>query len=106
MTIIDQAARATDRAAGVLQGAADTVQGAAHEARSGDRDHEPGDREAAAHARWQAGLPARNQFERDHFAKLEVEVTAGRMHLDRVAKQATAMEAAREAEAAAVEAGS
>ena len=83
------------------------VQGVAHEARSGgDREHRDTGREAAAHDRWEAGLPARNQFERDHFAKLEVEVTAGRMHLNRVAKQATAMEAAREAEAAAVEAGS
>jgi len=97
---------ATDRAAGLLQGAADAVQGVTHEARSGDRGHGPSDREAAAHARWEAGLPARNQFERDHFAKLEVHVTAGRMHLDQVAKQATAVETAREAEAAAAEAGS
>ena len=39
-------------------------------------------------------------------AKAEVQVTAGRMQLDRAAKQATAVETAREAEAAAVEAGS
>jgi hypothetical protein len=95
-----------DRAAGKLQGAVDAVQGTAHEARSGDRERRGAGREAAAHARWEAGLPARNQFERDHFAKLEVHVTAGRMHLDRVAKQASAVEAAREAEAAAAEAGS
>ena len=73
---------ATDRAAGLLQGAADAVQGVTHEVRSGDRGHGPSDREAAAHARWEAGLPARNQWERDHFAKLEVHVTAGRMHLE------------------------
>ena len=90
---------AADRAVGVLQGAVDAVQGVSHEARSGDRDHELGDREAAAHARWAAGLPARNTFERDAYAKAEVHVTAGRMHLDRTAKQATAMEAAMTAEA-------
>lgn len=96
---------ATGRAAGVLQGGADAVQGVKHEARSGDRDHEPG-REAAAHERWAAGLPARNQFERDHFRQLEAEVTAGRMYLDRVAKQASAVEASRQAQAAEAEASS
>jgi hypothetical protein len=96
---------AADRAAGLLQGAADAAVGVQHEARSGDRDHGLGDREAAAHARWAAGLPARNAFERDAFAKAEVLVTAGRMHLDRVAEQASAVEEAREA-AASLEAGS
>jgi hypothetical protein len=43
--------------------------------RSGDRDHELGDREATAHVRWEAGLPTRNQLERDHFAELELRVT-------------------------------
>ena len=90
---------AADRAAGVLQGGANAVQGTAHEARSGDRDQGLSDREAAAHARWQAGLPARNQFERDAYAKAEVQVTGGRMYLDRVAERASAVEAAREAEA-------
>ena len=56
--------------------------------------------------RWSAGLPARNQWERDHYAELEVHVTAGRLWLDRVAKEATAVEAAREAEAGGPEAGS
>jgi hypothetical protein len=97
---------ATGRAAGVLQGGADAVQGVKHEARSGDRDHEPGGREAAAHERWAAGLPARNQFERDHFRQLEAEVTAGRMYLDRVAEQAAAVEASRQVQAAEAEAGS
>lgn len=90
---------ATDRAAGVLQGGADAVRGVAHEVRSGDSDRHPRDRAAAAHARWEAGLPARNQFERDHYTRLEFEVTAGRMYLDRAAERASVMEAAREAEA-------
>ena len=96
---------ATDRAAGMLQGAADTITGTAHEARSGDRERDLGDRGAAAHERWAAGLPARNQFERDAYAKAEAEVTGGRMYLDRVAEQATVMEAAMTAGAEA-EAGS
>lgn len=94
-----------DRAAGVLQGGADAVQGVAHKTRSGDRDHELSGREAAANARWEAGLPARNQFERDHFAELEVRADAGMKHLERLGKQASAMEAAMAAEAEA-EAGS
>ena len=99
MTKEGSAISAADRAVGVVQGAADTIQGTRHEARSGDRSHELGDREAAARERWSAGLPARNQFERDHFAKLGVEVTAGRMHLDRAAERAAAMEAAMTAQA-------
>ena len=97
--------RIADRAAGKLQGAADAVQGVAHQTRSGDRDHGLGDREAAAHARWEAGQPPRNQFERDHFAELEARVDAGMRQLEAEGRQASAMEAARAAEAAEAEAG-
>ena len=90
---------ATDRAGGVLQGAADTVQGTAHEVRSGDREQHPSDREAAAHERWASGLPARNQFERDHFASAEANLTAGMDRLTAAGRQASAMEAAMTAEA-------
>jgi hypothetical protein len=100
------AAETVDRVPGVLRGTADAVQGVQHKSRSGDREHRDSDREAAVYARWAAGLPARNQFERDHYAELEVHVAAGRMHLDRIAKEATAVETAREAEAAEAEAGS
>ena len=81
---------ATDRAAGMLQGAGDTIQGTRHQARDWDRGGGESDREAAAQARWASGQPARNQYERDHFAKAEAEVTGGRMYLDRVAEQAMA----------------
>lgn len=94
-----------DRATGLLQGAADGAQGVMHKVRAGDSEHHPNDRATAAHARWEAGLPARNQFERDHFASIEANLTAGMNHLNRLGKQASAMEAARAAEAE-TEAGS
>jgi hypothetical protein len=91
----------TDRAAGVLQGAADVAQGVTHEVRSGDRDRdrEPSGRAAAAYARWQAGLPARNLYERDAYAAAEANLAAGMRHLAALGRQASAMEAARAAEA-------
>ena len=98
--------RATDRAGGAMQGALDAAQGTAHEVRAGDRDHHPDDRETAARERWETGLPARNAFERDHFLQMEHEVTVGRNYLDRVAKQASAVEASREDAMAGPEAGS
>jgi hypothetical protein len=95
----------TDRAVGVLQGAADVAQGATHEVRSGDRDRELSDRAGAAYARWLAGLPARNTFERDAYAAAEANLAAGMRHLAALGRQATAMEAARAAEAKGPEAG-
>ena len=87
-----------DRAAGVLQGAADAVQGVMHEARAWHGDRQPDDRATAAHARWQAGLPARNTFERDAYASLENQVAAGMNHLGHLGRQASQMEAAMAAE--------
>jgi len=95
----------TDRAAGVLQGAADVTQGVTHEVRSGVREHAPSDRAAAAYARWLAGLPARNLYERDAYAAAEADLAAGMRHLAALGRQATAMEAARAAEAKGPEAG-
>jgi hypothetical protein len=95
----------TDRAAGVLAGAVDVAQGVTHEARGWHPSPAPDGREQAAHARWQAGLPARNSYERDAFASFEASLTAGMNHLDWLGKQATAIEAARGAEAKGPEAG-
>jgi hypothetical protein len=63
--------RIADHASGALQGAMDAAQGVAHEVRAGHSDRQPDDRAAAAHARWHAGLPARNTFERDAYAAIE-----------------------------------
>jgi hypothetical protein len=49
--------------------------------RAGHSDRQPDDRAAAAHARWQAGLPARNTFERDAYAAVEANLVAGMNHL-------------------------
>jgi len=94
-----------DRAAGLLQGAADAAQGVKHEARAWHSDRDPEGRAAAAHARWQAGLPARNTYERDAYASIENRIAAGMNHLARLGSQATRMEAAMAAEAE-TEAGS
>jgi hypothetical protein len=88
-----------------VQGAGDIAQGVTHEVRSGVREHTPSDRAAAAHARWLTGLPARNLYERDAFASFEASLTAGMNHLNWLGKQATAVEAARAAEAKGPEAG-
>jgi hypothetical protein len=87
---------AADRASGVLQGAADATMGVKHEIRARGSEQTPGgDRAAAAHARWEAGLPARNTFERDAFASIEANLTAGMNHLNWLGKQASEMEAGR-----------
>ena len=91
--------RIADHASGVLQGIADAAQGVAHEARAGDSDRAPGDRMAAAYARWQAGLPARNTYERDAYASIEANLAAGMNHLAWPGKQAAEVEAARAAKA-------
>jgi len=95
-----------DRASGAAQGAADVAQGVTHEVRSGVREHTPSDRAAAAHARWLAGMPARNLYERDAFASFEASLTAGMNHLSWLGRQASEMVAARAAEARGPEAGS
>lgn len=105
MTIIDHAAELPDRAAGPLQGAADAVRGVRHQARSDDLSPHPSDREEAARARWHAGQPARNPFERDTYAVLENDAAAGMNRLERQGRQAAAMEAAMTKEAANREAG-
>jgi len=94
-----------DRAAGVLQGAADAAAGVKHRVRAGHSELEPDGREQAARARWQAGLPARNQFEKDTYLAIENDVAAGMNRLARHGKQATAMEAAMTREAESKEAG-
>lgn len=60
-----------DHAAGKLQGAADHVKGIEHSARAWVSDPGADERHAEAHARWSAGLPARNQFERDFYREHE-----------------------------------
>ena len=62
MTVAD---RAADHAAGVLKGAADKVKGVEHSSRAWVSDPGADERHAEARARWEAGLPARNQLERD-----------------------------------------
>jgi hypothetical protein len=96
-----------DQASGVLQGVADATQGVMHEVRAGHSDRDPSDRSAAAHARWQAGLPARNTYERDAYASIEANLAAGMDRLARLGKQASEMEAAaQQAEHGGPEAGS
>jgi hypothetical protein len=96
-----------DRAAGVLQGATDAALGVKHEARAWRHsDAHPDGRTEAAQARWEAGLAARNTFERDAYRVLENDVAAGANRLARQGKRATAMEAAMTAEAKNKEAGS
>ena len=106
MTIIDHVAGLPDRAAGALQGAADAALGVRHQAASDDLSPHPRDREEAARARWEAGLPARNPFERVTYAVLENAATAGMNRLERQGKQAAGMEAAMAKEADNKEAGS
>ena len=105
MTIIDHAAGLPGRAAGAVRGAADAARGVEHEARAWGAEKHPSDREEAARARWEAGLPARNQFERDAYDSIENGVAAGMNRLERQGKQATAMEAAMTKEAENREAG-
>ncbi len=100
------AAGLPDRAAGALQGASDAVRGVKHHARSDDLSPHPGGREEAARARWHAGQPARNRFERDTYAVLEHDAAAGMIRLERQGRQAAAMEAALAKEAENREAGS
>ncbi len=96
----------TGRATGVLQGAADAALGVKHEVRAGHSETHPDGRTEAARDRWQAGLPARNQFERDAYASIKNDdVAAGANRLARYGKQATAMEAAMTREAENKEAG-
>jgi hypothetical protein len=87
----------TDRAPGILRGAVDAAQGVMHEVRAGHSDSQPADRAAAAHARWLAGQPARNTFERDAYAAAEANLSAGMNHLNWLGKQASEMEADRAA---------
>ncbi len=95
----------TDRAAGVLQGAADAAAGTKHHTRAWSTEHPADGREAAARERWQAGLAARNQFERDAYASIENYVAAGANRLARQGKRASEMEAAMAKEAENREAG-
>ena len=97
---------AADRAAGVLQGAADAALGVKHEVRAWHSEAHPDGRTEAAQARWEAGLAARNTFERDAYLSIENDVAAGANRLARQGKQATAMEAAMTREAENKEAGS
>ena len=99
-------ARIADQAAGVLRGAADAALGVRHQAASDDLSPHPIDREEAARARWHAGQPARNAFERDTFAVLENDARAGMNRLERQGMRASRMEAAMAKEAANKEAGS
>jgi len=95
----------TGRARGVLQGAADAALGVKHEVRAWHTEAQPDGRSEAARARWEAGLPARNTFERDAYLAIENDVAAGANRLARQGKQASEMEAAMSA-AAEPEAGS
>ena len=90
----------TDHGSGVLQGAADAAQGVKHEIRARGSEQTPSrDRDATIHARWQAGLPARNAVERDGYAAIEGNLAAGMNHLAWQGREASKMEAARTAEA-------
>ena len=93
MTIIDRAAGLPGRAAGALRGAADAALGVRHQAASDDLSPHPPGRKEAARARWEAGLPARNPFERDTYAVLENNAAAGMNRLERLGKQASRMKA-------------
>jgi hypothetical protein len=67
---------ATDRAAGLLQGVTDKAKGLEHSSRAWVSDPGADDRHAEAHARWEAGLPARNQLERDVYREHENRIAA------------------------------
>ena len=97
---------APDRVAGVLQGTADAALGVTHEVRAWHSDAHPDGRTDAARARWEAGRPARNTFERDAYRVLENDVAAGGNRLARQGKRASEMEAAMTKEAENREAGS
>jgi hypothetical protein len=71
--------------------------------RAGHSDRQPDDRAAAAHARWHAGLPARNTFERDAYAAIEANLAAGMNRLARLGKQATEREGGRVMAGASIE---
>lgn len=60
---------------------------------------------AAAYGRWQAGLPARNQFERDAYRAIENDVEAGDQWLTDIGKRAAQAEADRAAEPTGLETG-
>jgi hypothetical protein len=91
-----------DRAAGAMQGVADAAQGVTHEARGG-RDlcclRELSDRADATYGRWQAGLPARNTYERDAYASIEANLAAGMNRLNQAAKTQAGRSAEAEPEA-------
>ena len=72
MTLADHAA---DRAAGIAKGAADVVQGRQHQSRTWVSDPAAAERQAEAQARWGAGQPARNQFERDVYHSIEMGIS-------------------------------
>jgi hypothetical protein len=59
------------RAAGIVQGVADKAQGIEHSSRAWVSTPGVDERHAEAHARWEAGLPARNQLERDVYREHE-----------------------------------
>jgi hypothetical protein len=61
-----------DHAAGKLQGAIDAAKGIEHSSRAWVSEPQADDRQAEAQARWQAGLPARNAFERNAYHALEI----------------------------------
>jgi hypothetical protein len=75
-----------DQAAGAAQGALDAAAGTQHPARQWTGGGPDSGREAEARARWHAGQPARNPFERDVYRALE----AGASGIDRRAEAAQA----------------
>lgn len=89
----------TDRAAGALQGVQDAATGTDHPARTWQASTDTDERHIATHERWHAGLPPRNQYERDAYATFEAEVAGGMKSLARVGGQASRVEAERAAEA-------
>jgi len=67
-------ARATDRAAGAVTGAVDAARGFRHESHSWSTEPASPERAAAAQARWESGLPARNAYERAAYAAIDATV--------------------------------
>jgi hypothetical protein len=84
-----------DRAVGAAQGAVDVVTGTEHSSRAWVAENP--EREAGARARWSAGLPARNRFERDVYREHENRIAADSPRAEEV--RARLGEHAREIEA-------
>jgi hypothetical protein len=86
-----------DYAAGVAQGAADKAKGVEHSSRAWVSDPGADERHAEAHARWSAGLPARNQLERDvyreHENRIAVDSPMAKEVRGRIAEHAREIEA-------------